>query len=344
MRVISQAGYECIRNGTDFALCVIIDRTGSTPREVGASMLVTADGHSVGTVGGGLVELGTQRRAQKVLQEKRAARIHFDLTNEDAGEMGMICGGDTDVWIDYIDASNPMYLNLYKTMADVYRIGMRAWFGIYPELDSAVHQCLLLADGTVYGAFVDDAGALVSGSTQFQGYDVFTVSEQRRLYLRQIGSEAKAIVFGGGHVGLQLAPIVHALGFETVVIDDRVEFASKERFPYADRVFALDTLTHDVFSREACDENTFVIILTRGHSFDRDVLEQALLTNARYIGMIGSRPKRDQIYEYLYQKGFTKEDIGRVYSPIGVDIAAQTPEEIAVSIAAEMIRVRRRGQ
>ena len=343
MRIVSQAGYECLKNGTDFALCVIVEKTGSTPREVGASMLVSADGRSVGTVGGGLVELGTQRRAQKVLKEKKATRIHFDLSNEDAGDMGMICGGDTDVWIDYVDASNP-YLDIYKAMTDVYHTGMCARFGIYPELDSEVHQCLLLADGTVYGAYVDDAGSLISGVTQFQGYDVFTVSEQRRLLLRRIGSEAKAIIFGGGHVGLQLAPIVHALGFETVVIDDRAEFANNERFPYADRVLALDTLTRDVFMHEPCDANTFVIILTRGHSFDRDVLEQTLITNARYIGMIGSRPKRDKIYEYLYKKGFTKDDIARVYSPIGVDIGAQTPEEIAVSIAAELIRVRRRGE
>jgi len=344
MRVIASAGYEHLKNGTDFALCVIIDKSGSTPREVGACMLVSRDGRNFGTVGGGLMEHGTQLRAKKVLEQKKAALIHFDLTNEDAGKAGMICGGDTDIFIDYVDASNPVYLDLYRRMSDVFHTGMRAWFGIYPELDEEVHQCLLLVDGTVYGAYVDDAGKLISGQMQFRGFDVFTVSEQRSLYLRQIGSEAKAIIFGAGHVGLQLAPIVHALGFETVVIDDREEFANKERFPYVDRVLAVQSLEHDVYQHESCDENTFVVILTRGHSFDRDVLEQTLHTNARYIGMIGSRPKRDKIYDYLLKKGFTEKDIARVYSPIGLDIAAQTPEEIAVSIAAELIRVRRKGQ
>ncbi len=344
MRVIAQTGYELLKQGIDFALCVVIEKSGYTPREVGASMLVCADGRSVGTVGGGLVEYGTQQRAKQALAEKRATRIHFDLTNEDAGKAGMICGGETDVWIDYVDSQNPVYLDLYRAMADVFQTGMRAYFGIYPELDQSVHQCLLLSDGTAYGAFIDDTGSLLSGVAKFRGFDVFTVSEQRRLFLRQVGSEAKAIIIGAGHVGLQLASIAHALGFETVVIDDREEFANPDRFPLADRVLALGSLTSGVFVQEPVDANTFVIILTRGHTYDRDVLEQALATNARYIGMIGSRAKRDKIYEYLYAKGFSEQDIARVYSPIGIDIAAQTPEEIAVSIAAEMIRIRRTGQ
>ena len=344
MRDIVQRGFELLKNGVDFALCVIVDKSGYTPREVGASMLVTADGESVGTVGGGLVEFGSQQRAKQVLAEKKATQIHFDLTNEDAGKAGMICGGETDVWIDYVDAKNPVYLDLYRTMADVFKTGMRAFFGIYPELDASVHQCLLLQDGTSYGAFIGDTGTLLSGATKFNGFDIFTVSETKKLYMQQIGSESKTIIVGAGHVGLQLAPLSHALGFETVVMDDREEFANRNRFPYADRVLAVQTLERDVFVHESVDANTFVIILTRGHSFDRDVLEQALKTNARYIGMIGSRAKRDKIYEYLYAKGFSKEDIARVHSPIGIDIAAQTPEEIAVSIAAEIIRIRRTGQ
>lgn len=344
MRAIAQTASELLKNGADFALCVVVGRSGSTPREVGASMLVAAGGRSVGTVGGGALEYDTLRRAREVLAQKRSALIHFGLTNEAAQQIGMICGGATDIWIDYVDAANPIYYDLYQAMADVYRTGGRAWFGISLAADTGVHQCLLLADGTVLGRFPGDAGALLADPGKPSGAAVFTVPGQRRLYLRPIGSEAKAIIVGAGHVGWQLAPLVHMLGFTTVVIDDRDEFANCERFPNADRVLALATLTRDVFLHEPCDADTFVVIVTRGHSFDRDVLAQALQTGARYIGMIGSRSKRDKIYQDLLDYGFTERDIARVYSPIGVDIAAQTPEEIAVSIAAEMIRVRRTGR
>jgi xanthine dehydrogenase accessory factor len=343
MRLIAQTGYALAQAGTDFALCAIVGQHGYTPREIGALMIVAADGNCVGTVGGGTIEHRAQQHAAQAIAEQKAALVRLSADdNHDAS--GLSCTGEVDVWIDYVDAKNPVYLEMYRAMVDAYRTGTQAYFGIYPETDANVHQCLLFLDGKAYGAFVNDAGALMAGKTQFPGFDVFTVSEKRRLLMRRIGSEAKAIIFGAGHVGSQLAPLTHMLGFETVVIDDRAEFANRERFPDVDRVIAADTLAHGVFDIESCDEDTFVIILTRGHSFDRDVLEQALHTNARYIGMIGSRAKRASIYEQLYAKGFTERDIARVHSPIGLDIAAQTPEEIAVSIAAELIRVRRTGR
>ncbi len=128
-------------------------------------------------------------------------------------------------------------------------------------------------------------------------------------------------------------------GFRTVVLDDRAEFANRERFPGADRIVLLDAWDRALEGQDAGPEG-FLVIMTRGHAFDRDVLRQALRTTASYIGMISSRRKRDAIFAALREEGFTEEDLKRVYAPIGLPIGAETPEEIAVSIAAELIRHR----
>jgi xanthine dehydrogenase accessory factor len=127
--------------------------------------------------------------------------------------------------------------------------------------------------------------------------------------------------------------------FRTVVIDDRAEYANAERFARADRINVVPSF-HQAFDGLDIDRDSFLVILTRGHLHDKTVLEQALKTDAGYIGMIGSRRKRDLIYRELLDKGFTSEDLGRVHAPIGLAIDAETPEEIAVSIVAELIQVR----
>jgi len=131
------------------------------------------------------------------------------------------------------------------------------------------------------------------------------------------------------------------VGFPVVVVDDREEFADAGQFPEAREVRCMPF--GGVMARLPVDVHAFVVIVTRGHLYDKEVLGQALRTEARYIGMIGSRRKRDLIYKRLLEEGFTEEDLARVHSPIGLDIGAETPEEIAVSIVAELIDVRARG-
>jgi len=159
-----------------------------------------------------------------------------------------------------------------------------------------------------------------------------SLEESRRLH-------KTAFLFGAGHVSQQLAKLTQMVEFRTVVLDDRAEFANQDRFPGADKVHVLDRF-ENAFSGLSPDSNSFIVILTRGHSHDRTVLAQALRTQAGYIGMIGSHRKRDTIYQSLRDEGFTKADLDRVHCPIGLDIGGETPEEIAVSIVAEMIEVR----
>lgn len=165
---------------------------------------------------------------------------------------------------------------------------------------------------------------------------------QKAMEEARIGRKT-AHLFGAGHVSRQLARLTRMVGFRTVVLDDREEYANRERFPEADEIRVLDRFENALTGSEAgisVNPNSFIVILTRGHSHDRTVLAQALGTPAGYIGMIGSRRKRDTIYRALLDEGFTEADLDRVHCPVGIDIGGETPEEIAVSIIAEMIQVR----
>lgn len=158
-------------------------------------------------------------------------------------------------------------------------------------------------------------------------------------FIEEFDAKGTAFIFGAGHVGQALEPILRYVNFTTKVIDDRPDFASRERFPEAGSVVVLNSLANAYEGIET-DENSYIIIVTRGHSWDYDVLKQTLRRPAAYIGMIGSKTKIAEVYRMLREDGFRQEELDRVYAPVGMKIFAETPEEIAVSIAGEMIKVR----
>ena len=145
-------------------------------------------------------------------------------------------------------------------------------------------------------------------------------------------------IFGGGHISIALAQAAHAAGFGIVIIDDREQFANKERFPMAGEIY---TSFEDAFEKIKPNTSSYLVIVTRGHRDDMRVLHWAVATEARYIGMIGSKRKVLSVYEALEREGISPEKLERVHAPVGLEIGALTPEEIAISIAAELIAVRR---
>jgi xanthine dehydrogenase accessory factor len=156
--------------------------------------------------------------------------------------------------------------------------------------------------------------------------------------LEPVFSEPTVYVFGGGHVSEQVAPLAKKVHFKVVIIDDREIFANRERFPEADEVIVSEF--EKCFDQLNIDDSSYIVIVTRGHLYDGIVLEQAVKTNACYIGMIGSKKKIKTLYQNLMKKGISKEALKRVHAPIGLDINSETPEEIAVSIVAQLIKVR----
>lgn len=160
-----------------------------------------------------------------------------------------------------------------------------------------------------------------------------------QVFIEPILTPPTLYIFGGGHISLSLAKTGKLLGFKISVIDDRPEFANADRFPEADTILAEDFASS--FTKLKIDKSSYIVIVTRNHQYDDMVLEWAVGTKAKYIGMIGSKTKNKAIFAHLQAKGVTKEQLSRVHAPIGLEINAQTPEEIAVSILAEIIKVRR---
>lgn len=158
-------------------------------------------------------------------------------------------------------------------------------------------------------------------------------------FKEEFNLETTAYIFGAGHVGLALEPVLRHINFRTVVIDDRKEYANRERFPEASEVKVLSDFKH-AFEDLELNENSYIVIVTRGHMGDYDVLKDALKQKSAYVGMIGSKKKNKMLFDMLREEGYSEADISRVHAPIGLSIQAETPEEIAISIAAEMIQVR----
>jgi xanthine dehydrogenase accessory factor len=358
MRDIFEHMVHLLEQGESFVLATIFSRTGSAPRTAGARMLIHADGSIVGTIGGGLLEARVQQTAPQVFQDRRAQVQAFNLTSKDASQMDMICGGQVEVLVDFIDAADDTLRLVYPALLTAMKARQRAWLlTTIPSDDGQAARCMVKEDGTVVGepgiAEMVGIGAgspigLFGGSTPeteelpdiaSSRYPVLIDHGGQRLLVEPIHNTGTVYIFGAGHISQRLAPLTGMVGFSTVVLDDRPEFANRERFDTADQVIVIDSF-EGVLDRLPIDRDSYLVVVTRGHMHDKTVLAQALRTRAGYIGMIGSHGKRDATYRALSQEGFGAEDFARVHSPIGLAIGAESPEEIAVCIAAELIKVR----
>lgn len=331
MRHILPQLVDHLRLGQSVILAGIIRSSGSAPRTSGARMLVFADGSIAGTVGGGPLEGACMDKAQAMLAGKTpCALLPFTLNTSKAAELGMICGGTAEVLLQLID---PGYLPFFEQIQQQYSAGKHIVLitRIYgdstpPTLELLGSPNCSLTESTRQEILRKKRR--ISSILEDQGQDI---------YVEPILRPGTVYFAGAGHVALATAQLADFTGFETVVIDDRAEFANAVRFPKARRVVVIPEFLQ-CFPELGQDD--YVVIVTRGHLHDRNVLAQALKTGAGYIGMIGSRNKRQAVYQSLMGQGFTEEDIARVHCPIGLTIGADTPEEIAVSIVAELIAAR----
>lgn len=327
--------------GRPFALAVILSHRGSTPRTSGSRMLVRRDRTIAGTIGGGLVEARVMEACAGMLDLRRSAVMDFTLDQELTSGMDMVCGGSLTVWLcSFVSPFSQGLRSVFATISELMAAGKEGLVvtritGGIPGDPSLVDPHDPSSAALLPKALVADieAGKFSGPGPVRQVYGL-----EDYLVDRLVPGET-LYIFGAGHVGLQLGKMAHLAGFSTVVIDDRSEFASRERFPHARKVLVVDAF-ESAFEELTVGDKSYIVILTRGHLHDQDVLEQALESDAAYIGMIGSRRKRDRIYANLMAKGVPAERLAAVHSPIGTDILAETPAEIAVSILGELIRER----
>lgn len=323
MRTFLKTVVRTLEAGQDVELVTVLAASGSTPRGAGAMLAVFPDGASVGTVGGGNVEYEATRLAGDLLGRRENALRDFRFVQGEAASLGMVCGGGVTLHFQYLSAADPKTVSLLQRLREAAGENRDVWLA--RRLEGAEVSVMCLADRETVPA--DLPPDLLGPKTVFQ--DSWFVLPVVRAGLTYI--------FGGGHVSQALVPAVAAVGFRPVVCDDRPEFANGSLFPQAAEVRLVDFQNLSALTVTADD---YVVIMTRGHQADYEVLSQVLRSGAKYIGCIGSKKKLALCREKLLQAGFTEAEYARVHAPIGLAIGAETPAEIAVSVTAELIAVR----
>lgn len=333
MRKLFYYLHEVLRQGDDAVLVSVVASSGSTPRGAGAHMLVTENGRIYGTIGGGAVEFRSEGMAAEVLNSRCSRLEVFCLTKNDVQDLGMICGGDVHVYFHYISKDDATMLALTQRVEELFVRGEQSWLisSITPGEESKL--CVYGAESGLFGA------DLPAELTEHLGNRAgsFTVGE-KKFYCETLVQAGKVYIFGGGHVAQALVPVLASVGFRCVVLEDREKFCSSKLFWGVEETRLIDN--ERVLDFVDIRKSDYVVIMTRGHQFDQTIQAQVLKTPARYIGVIGSRKKAAGVFENLRAYGFSDEDFARITTPIGLGIGAETPEEIAISIAAQLIAVR----
>lgn len=334
-----------LQAGRPAMMVTVIAGSGSTPRGAGARMLVGRGGRITGTIGGGAVEYRAETLAVEALEKGESYTKAFTLRPNEIEDLGMVCGGDVKVFLQYIPAT-PQDIAFTAKVQECFDGSQNAWL-LYDITDETAWQMGLYtpAGGLRLMAGRGEGGGLAGLSQNELDGLLGAAPMQRQLAGRLYYSEpfvraGRVIVFGGGHVAQELVPVLAHLDFRCVVVDDRPEFTRPELFPGADRVILGDL--SNIKSYLALTPSDYIVVMTRGHAGDFVVQNQVLRAPAAYYGVIGSRRKIKAVSEKLLAQGIPQAVIDSVYTPIGLDIKAQTPAEIAISIAAELILVRAR--
>lgn len=310
-----------VENGECVVLCTVLASSGSSPRGAGARMAVFRDGTTLGTVGGGEVEFLAAKDALEVLKNGKTYLRSFDLAPHQVASIGMICGGKVTIYYQLI--TNKELPILYR-MREALQKDENSW--IYLQINEGIVEDFRI----VLAREADDKTLFTSRAV--------LVKEEPLRYAEPLQRAGRTYIFGGGHVGQALVPVLAKIGFRVTVYDNREHLATKENFPAAEAVIFGEY--NDIYTHVKLTENDFVVIMTPGHQSDYALLEQVLRNKTRYVGCIGSRHKIAKTQAMLREAGISEERIQSVHSPIGLPILAETPEEIAISIAAEMIHCR----
>ncbi len=341
---------DLLQQHTGCVLATVVETQGSTPQKTGSSALIGESGLLAGTVGGGMTELKVIQQSQLLIKSKKSGLFSFDLHGEIAKGSDSICGGSMKI---LLDAAPELSLNVFEqlkisldqrqkgvllTMADEsnpreLKIS-RHWFPDnknWPFAEELPNNVDPAISEMLRNPIADSCQIIqVKGNeTVAKGF----------AFLERILPKPSLIIAGAGHIGQSLAQLGKFLGFKVTVWDDRHEYADKSKIPDADIV--LSGAAELIRSQIEIQDDTYLVIVTHGHKNDAEVLRKFIGSGAAYIGMIGSKAKVGQMKTTFIENGWASpEQWKRIFTPIGLDIGAQTVEEIAISIAAQLIQIR----
>jgi xanthine dehydrogenase accessory factor len=348
-RNIFQAALEMLDGGGNAALVTIVSAEGFVPVSATSKLLVTSTGTLLGRSGSDILDADIRAAAQRVLAQGPHSPRQFCVLDKDAMASGWYRAWTVELLIEPLREQGCEILRALVALEDTGHRGTLATILTeHPRYPAGCRKLLVCDDGTLVGSLGD---VRLEAMVRHRGQDVL-LGEQRLLedYPTEDGSTLQLLlepilptptlwVFGGGHI---VGPLVWAatlVGFRVRVIDDDPTFVSQERFPEADATLVMPfTRVGETFD---FGQDDYVVLMTRGHGHDHTILEQIYDCPARYLGMLGSKPRIAKLWQSLEAKGITREWLDRVHAPIGFTIHARSPEEISISILAELIHIRR---
>ncbi len=353
--------------GETVAVATIVRTRGSTPREVGAKMLIRGDGSIVGTVVGGCGEADVWRAALMVMHHLEPTSVAIDLTEPIDMQSEGVCGGILDVFVEpwtgatAVDLQRPhgdpdLAKQILAALERRQAIALVTVVGPDDEIAPVRGTHVLVnEDGSLQASLGIPAldarvgelarEAMVRDKPRFATVPIDPDDERvgsRELFVEVFVPAPELLIVGAGHIAVPLARIAKINEFDVTVLDERASFANAQRFPDADRVISADI--EQTVANYAVTPRTHIVLVTRGHQQDVQSLRTLLRSPAKYIGMIGSRRRVWAVLKLMHDEGATPEDLMRIHAPIGLDIEAITPSEIATAIMAEIIKVRRGGK
>jgi xanthine dehydrogenase accessory factor len=348
MRDVQDQLLEMWRNGAEVGLATVVSTWSSAPRQPGASMLVGPDGAAAGSVSGGCVEGAVYELASEVRDGRSPVLQRYGVSDDDAFAVGLTCGGIIDLFVERVSQAD--FPELAEVIADIQAGRPVAVATVVDAPDGLRGKRLIIRPNSVCGelgsqrlddAVRDDArGLLVQGRTRMIRYGA---DGERRVddigvFVAAYAPRPRMIVFGAIDFASAVAGIGSFLGYRVTVCDARPIFATAKRFPDADEVIV--EWPHRYLAGTVVDERTVVCLLTHDPKFDVPLLELALRMPLAYVGAMGSRRTNDDRLRRLRELGLTDTELARLRAPIGLDIGARTPEETAISVAAEIIAAR----
>ncbi len=340
MRKILQPMKDWFESGKEVALATVVEIYGSAPRGLGAKMAVNQDSLMAGSVSGGCVEGAVVAEALKVLKTGKPKLLHYGVTQDQAISVGLACGGTIEVWVEKLskESFECMQQNL---LADQLAVIATVLTG-----NLAGEQIHAYPDGNTLGEFSDEelAQAVKEGLV-----DVFSqqLSVRKTIEIRNkevevffdvLAPSPKLVVVGAVHIAIPLVQYARILGFHTIVVDPRKAFGNRERFPHADEL--VQEWPEEYLQRYLWDRGTYLVVVSHDDKLDVPALAIGCQREARYIGALGSKKTFAKHVQDLKAAGISDEQIARIHSPIGIDIAARGPEEIALAIITEMVAVK----
>ena len=323
------------------ALATVVQTWGSSPRRAGAKMALTPDGKITGSVSGGCVEGAVFEAGVEVLKSNTPQLLHFGVADETAWDVGLACGGSIDIFV------KPLDTNFFRSLRSVLINESPAVVGtvVRGPAELLGREMLVRDNGDVTGTIgneLDERVLNLAKETLSNGTSRrVMLDETIEIFLEVILPPPTLIAVGGVHITIALMALAKTLGYRTVVIDPRSAFGSAERFPNVDQL--IQAWPQEAFQQVPLTRSTAVAMLTHDPKLDDPALKIALPGPAFYVGALGSKTTQAKRRQRLLDEGLTEAQLNRLHGPIGLEIGAGTPEEIAMSIMAEIVAVRNRA-